>query len=143
MVPVVVLLIAVGAGCGGGSKALSRQEYASKADAICGKYNEQVKAFAHPSNLADLAKATDKALPILDRAMVDLRKLKPPKDEEKIVGQWLGQVENLKGDLLEIRDKAKNNDLQGVQAVVPKAQDHNKRSNELAAELGMSVCNKG
>jgi hypothetical protein len=137
-----VLLIAVSAGCGGGSKALSRQEYASKADAICGKYNEQVKALSHPANLADLAKVTDKALPILDHAIGALHKLKPPKDEEKIVGQWLGQIDNLKADLTEIRDKAKANDELGVKAVLPKAQDHNKRSTELATELGMTVCNK-
>ncbi len=136
-----MLLVAVLAGCGGG-KALSRQEYASKADAICGKSSQQVKALARPSNLADLAKVADTALPILDHAISDWRKLKPPKDEEKIVGQWLGQAENLKADLTEIRDKAKSNDLQGVQAVVPKAQQHDARSKELATELGMTVCNK-
>jgi hypothetical protein len=29
-----------------------------------------------------------------------------------------------------------------VQAIVPKAQDDNAKSNELATQLGMSVCNK-
>jgi len=138
----VVLVIVAGCG-GGGGKQLTRQEYASKADAICTKYNEQVKALQNPSNLSELADAADKTIPILDDAIHDLRKLKPPKDEEKVAQQWLSQVDGLKGDLSEIRDKAKSNDIQGVQALVPRAQNHNSRSNELATELGMSVCNSG
>ena len=56
--------------------------------------------------------------------------------------QWLAQVENLKGDLKEIRDKAKSKDMQGVQAVVPQATQHNKKANQLATQLGMTVCSK-
>jgi hypothetical protein len=139
----VTVAVVVLAGCGGGGKQLTRQEYASKADSICTKYNQQVKAIQNPANLKDLADVADKTIPILDNAIHDLRKLKPPTDEEKVAQQWLSQVEGLKSDLSEIRDKAKENDLQGVQAVVPRAQDHNSRSNELATELGMSVCNSG
>jgi hypothetical protein len=51
-------------------------------------------------------------------------------------------VRNLKDDLQEIRDKAKANDIDGVRSVVPKATDHNAKSNALASQLGMSVCNK-
>jgi uncharacterized protein (UPF0335 family) len=51
-------------------------------------------------------------------------------------------VRNLKDDLKEIRDQAKTGDIKAVRSVVPKAQDHNSRSNQLAAQLGMSVCNK-
>jgi hypothetical protein len=72
----------------------------------------------------------------------DLRKLKPPVDEQATVDKWLDQVANLKGDLKDIRDKAKSNDMQGVRAVVPKAQEHNNRSNQLATQLGLKVCNK-
>ncbi len=130
-------------GCGGGSrKPLSKAEYASKADAICGKYNQQIKAFANPKNLSDLAKVSDKTLPILDHAIGDLSKLEPPASEKALADQWLAQVRNLKDDLQEIRDKAKAGDLPGVRAVVPKATDHNAKNNALADQLGMSVCNK-
>jgi len=62
--------------------------------------------------------------------------------EQAIADQWLTQVDNLKKDLAEIRDKAKANDEPGVSAVLPKAQDHNSKTNELAGRLGMSVCNQ-
>ena len=140
---IALVLVVLLPGCGGGSgKPLTKEEYASKADAICGKYNEQTNALANPKNLSDLAKVADKTLPILDHAIRDIDKLEPPASEKALSDQWLTQVRGLKNDLQEIRDKAKAGDIQGVQAVVPKATEHNSKSNALATQLGMSVCNK-
>jgi hypothetical protein len=141
--PIAFVLVFMLPGCGGGSgKALTKEEYASKADAICGKYNEQTKALATPKSLSDLAKLADQTLPILDHAINDLNRLQPPASEKALSDQWLTQVRNLKGDLQEIRDNAKTGDMKAVQAVVPKAQEHNSQSNQLATQLGMSICNK-
>jgi hypothetical protein len=142
-IPITLTLVSLLTGCGGGSgKALSKAEYASKADAICGKYNEQIKSFANPKNLSDLAKVADKTLPVLVQAIGDISKLEPPASVKALSDQWLAQVRNLKDDLQEIRDKAKAGSMKGVQAVVPKATEHNAKSNALAGQLGMSVCNK-
>lgn len=143
--PFLLLAVVLGAGCGGGggsSERLTRADYAKKADAICGKYSQQTNALANPSNLSDLADVADKTIPILDNALGDLHKLKPPADEQATADQWLAEVEKLKGDLKEIRDKAKDKDLKGVQGVVPKATEHNSQANKLATQLGMTVCNK-
>jgi hypothetical protein len=136
------LVFLSGCGGGGGGPALTKQQYATKADAICGKYNKQVNALGNPGNLQDLATVADKTLPILGGAIDELDALKPPASEKALADQWLTQVRNLKDDLQEIRDKAKAGDTQGIQSVLPKAQDHNSKSNSLAAELGMSVCNR-
>jgi hypothetical protein len=136
------LVFLSGCGGGGGGPALTKQQYATKADAICGKYNKQVNALGNPNNLQDLAKVADKTLPILGSAIDKLDALKPPASEKAKADQWLTQVRNLKDDLQEIRDKAKAGDAPGIQSVLPKAQDHNSKSNSLAAELGMSVCNR-
>ena len=136
------LVFLSGCGGGGGGPTLTKQQYAAKADAICGKYNKQVNALGNPNNLQDLATVADKTLPILGGAIDELDALKPPASEKAIADQWLTQVRNLKDDLQEIRDKARAGNAQDVQSVLPKAQDHNSKSNSLAAELGMSVCNK-
>jgi hypothetical protein len=142
--PLIALaLVFVLPGCGGASgKPLTKEEYASKADAICGKYNQQTKALATPKTLSDLATVADQTVPILDHALKDLSKLQPPATEKALADQWVAQVTNLKEDLQQIRDKAKTGDLQAVKAVVPRAQADNSRSNQLATKLGMSVCNK-
>jgi hypothetical protein len=139
-----LLMAAPLSGCGGGDgESLTREEYTRQADAICTKYNEQVRALQNPSNIEELADAADKTLPILDDAIGDLQELEPPESDAATAEAWLDQVELLKGDLEEIRDRAEDNDLPGVQAAVPSAQQHNDRSNELATQLGMSVCNMG
>jgi hypothetical protein len=131
-------------GCGGGSDtALTREEYASKADAICAKYNEQTRALGSPSTLSDLGETADKTLDILDNALDDLKDLKPPASERATADQWIAAVDQLKGDLEEIRDEAKDNNMSAVQAVVPRATQHNNRANGLATQLGMTVCSKG
>jgi chromosome segregation ATPase len=138
-----LMAIALVAGCGGGGGGtrLTKEEYASKADAICGKYNRQVRDLSNPQNLSELEKVADQTLSILANAITDLKKLNPPASEQAKADQWLSQVENLKEDLTEIRDGAKDQDMQAVQAVLPKAEEHNRRSNALATELGMTVCN--
>lgn len=138
----VALGVVLLAGCGGGSnKPLTRQEYASKADAICSKYTAKVKALGTPSNLSDLTKVADKTLPIIDDAIAQLKKLEPPADEQGVASQWLVQVQALVDDLRDIRDKARASDMQAIQGILPKAQVHTTRSNQLASQLGMTVCN--
>ena len=130
-------------GCGGESGApLTKEDYASKADAICGSTNTKIQSFGSPQNYADLAKVADKALPLIDQAIKGLSKLEPPASEKAISDQWLTQWRNLRGDLQDIRDAAKTGNAQSVKALVPKATDHNSKSNALATQLGMSVCNK-
>jgi hypothetical protein len=129
--------------CGGDSgPRLTKEQFASKADAICAKYNQQVASLANPQTLTELADVADNTIPVLQSAIGDLRDLNPPQAEQQTVDEWLDAVEKLEDDLKEIRDEADKGSMKGVQAVVPKAGEHNKRSNELATQLGMSVCNK-
>jgi hypothetical protein len=139
---VLAIVVAAGCGGGGGGKRLSREQYASKADAVCGKYNAEAKLLSPPSNLSELAKAFDTALPLLDKAIKDLHELKPPQKEQATADRWLAQLESLKTDLTEIRDKAKHNDEQGVRATFGKATSHDQLGNQLATKLGMTACSR-
>jgi hypothetical protein len=130
------------AGCGGDAgKRLTKDEYASRADAICAKYNREVGELATPETFSEVADVADRTLTVLGKAIADLKKLNPPVIEKARVDQWLSQIENLEEDLKEIHDAAEAKDRQAMQAVVPKAEEHNRRSNALAAELGLTICN--
>jgi hypothetical protein len=136
------LLLAAGCREGGGSKPLTRDQYAAKADAICAKYEQQLKVPKGISSMPELAAAIDKTSPALAKALDEIRKLKPPADEQAAVDAWLTQIENLEGDVKEIRDKAKSNDMQGVLNALSKGNRHNAKSRQLATQLGMQVCNE-
>ena len=92
-------------------------------------------------DLREVQRQADSTIPVLQDAIRDFRRLNPPEAQENTVDSWLEAVDELENDLEEIRDEADNGSMKGVQAVVPKAAQHNKRSNELAAQLGMTVCN--
>jgi hypothetical protein len=140
----IALALILLSGCGGRSSApLTKEEYASKADAICATTTSKIQSLGKPTNYSDLAKVADRALPLLDQAIKDLSKLEPPVIEKAVSDQWLTQWRNLRGDLREIRDAAKTADAQGVKALLPRATEHNSQTNALATQLGMSVCNKG
>jgi hypothetical protein len=134
------------AGCGGGGGAsgqpLTRDQYAAKADAICSKYKQKTGALSRPATLADLADVADQVLPLLDDARGELRALRPPASEQATAQAWLDEFDLIIQDVKNIRDKAKNNDTAGVQAAAQPALKHDQHANELASQLGMTVCSK-
>ena len=138
------VLLAFAVGCGSsGEKRLSQEEYARRADAVCRRYNESTRALGSPQSMPALAKVAARSLPLLDRAIRDLRALKPPKDEDATARTWLRQLSLLRGDVVRIRDRARANDANGVREVLPAATKRNERFAELATQLGMTVCNQG
>ena len=96
----------------------SHEPSASKADAICRTYNRQSNPIARPTSLAELATAIDKLVPLLDRSIVKLRNLNPPKDEQADADQWLAAVQKLEDDLRSVQNRAAKKDAQGVQAAL-------------------------
>jgi hypothetical protein len=133
------------AGCGKSSangQALTREQYATRADAICGKYKQQTEPLGRIATPADLVAASDKVISVLSKARGELRELKPPANEQATANAWLDQFDVIIDDVEKIRDKAKANDVEGVRALAQPALRHNARANELATQLGMSVCNE-
>jgi molecular chaperone GrpE (heat shock protein) len=137
-------VVALVAGCGGGSEAprLSSAQFASRADAICRTYNSRSNAIAQPNSLAELATAINKLVPLLDQSIEKLQKLSPPKDEQADVEKWLAGVQRLEDDLRSVQASAAKKDEQGVRAALESGDAHNKRSNAMAAKLGLTVCSQ-
>jgi hypothetical protein len=140
-----LLAIVVLAGCGGSDSSgqrLTRDEYAKQADAICSKYKHKTDALSRPATLSDLADVADQVLPLLDDARGELRDLRPPQNEEATANAWLDEFDVITDDVKKIRDAAKKNDGAAVQAAAAPALQHNQHANELATQLGMTVCSK-
>src|SRR5919206_937056 len=136
----VLAIAALAAGCGGGEKRLSREEYSKRADAICSKYNAKIKALGQPGSIRGLPGYVDRALPIARKGTEELRVLKPPKDEEKTANEWLDQNDSAVGALERLRDAAKHADRSGIQAALTEAAAANRAANRFARQLGLRIC---
>jgi len=138
-----VAVVALVAGCGGGSHRLSKAEYAKQADAICTKYNAKLKALARPTSISALPAYVDKALPLARKGDDELRALEPPKDEEQSAKEWLDQNDSVVGSMERLRDAAKKGDRAGIQTALNEASSANQTANRLARSLGLRVCAQG
>jgi hypothetical protein len=137
---VVALAVTLVAGCGGGgSKRLSKTEYAAKADAICRKFNSASQASSSSSGLARVA---GKLTRLLDQSVKDLRNLKPPADEQATADRWLDRLEAIRGDLAKVHDEAAKKDKKGLAAAVQAGVKDQQRGNELAGRLGLTDCSE-
>jgi hypothetical protein len=130
------------AACGGGGNRLSKAKYAARANAICARFNRQVRSLGGAENLKALARLSERTLPALDSTTQKLRRLHPPKDEEATVKAWVASLERLHADVVAIRDRARANDLAGMQRLVPGASRDNRHSDDLANRLGATTCSK-
>ena len=85
-----VVLLALGAvlvfsSCGGGgSKRLTKKQYAAKADTLCAAFNKQVNAVPTPKTIAEAATSFEKLLPLDRKLVADMKALKPPANEENV-----------------------------------------------------------
>jgi transcriptional regulator with GAF, ATPase, and Fis domain len=135
-------VVVLAAGCGG-EKRLSREEYSKRADAICSKYNARIKALGQPGSIRALPRYVDRALPIARKGTEELRRLEPPKDEEKTANEWLDQNDSAVGALERLRDAAKHADRSGIQAALTEAAAANRAANRFARQLGLRICAQG
>jgi hypothetical protein len=134
------------AGCGSGSKGLTRLEYAQRSDAICARYNQQtahLQGQERGVGVEHLASVAEQTLALFDRATARLRALPPPPEASALAGRWLASLARLRADVVKIRDAARANDLAEVRTVATQAQRDNDASNRLAQRLGMTACSAG
>jgi len=131
--------------CGSsGEKRLSKDEYARRADAICLRFNRQQPSAPNLQNVTvkQVERLASQTIPLLDRTIADLRRLRPPKDEQALADRWIASLRRLRTDAAKIRDRAHANDLAGVGALVAPSQQDERTSDQLAGQLGTKVCDK-
>ena len=141
--PGFLLLLALAAGWGGGDR-LSKSEYTKQADAICAKYDKRLEAIERELDRADspedAAQAIDRGIPIVKSGVDELRELEPPEQLEDDVDRWLELNEENTRTLEELRDAAREGDMQRVSEIATEGQETEERSDELARKIGLEDC---
>ncbi len=144
-VMVVVLLLAgaiVLGGCGGGSKRLTKEQFAAKANTLCAAYNKQVNAVPTPKTDAEALASLEKLLPLNRKRVADGNALKPPASEEATVKRavTLGEEQAVRIDDLIAAVKAK--DKLKLNSIIKAGDANSKESKALFKQLGLSECQK-
>jgi hypothetical protein len=141
----VALTMAVAAGCGSSpsSDGLSKQQLASRTNAICDKYKAKIAAVSQPSDLvtnhASAAHYFDQIAPLYHQAIAEFHTLKPA---SSVQAQWslvlsrFGAVGNL---VDQIKTKADNGDRTGL-ALLSEVKPVTDSANAAAGSIGATAC---
>jgi hypothetical protein len=140
VLPLLLALALLAAGCGGGGSRLSKQELVAKADAICTDYNAKFNALGQPNSMDELKSFADKALPIAKEGREKLGELKPPKVIEDTYNEWLAEGDKAVDAIERLRDAAEKNDTAAVRKIGEEANRENQHSDRLARQLGFKAC---
>jgi hypothetical protein len=135
-----VLAAACGGGDGGGGDRLTREEYAAQANEICKDFDEKIKDVEAPSSPGEVDEYADEAIPIFEDSLQRLKDLEPPEALERKVDEWLGLGDEILDALKDLRDAAKDDDQTKVQQIFRETQEKDKRSDELAQQIGATEC---
>jgi hypothetical protein len=131
-------------GCGGGSQRLSRSQFVDQANAICVEYEKKVSkvmAGIQPGNEAQIARAIDRALPVIRDGNAELRALKPPKELRQRFDRWLRTADEEVAGAEALRDAIRKRDPRAERTAFGRLRSTDARQDRLArGGLGLSRC---
>lgn len=128
------------AGCGGGDDRLSRDELASRADAICAKYEKELDKLAEPQSIDEVTQLATDAKPIVEDGVDELDDLQPPEELEDEYDRWIAMNRDSVAAIDDLREAAADGDEARVQQVVREAEEKESEADDLAKEIGLDEC---
>jgi hypothetical protein len=140
LVGVFVLLFASACGGGGGDTRLSREEFESQANAICAKYQKQLKALGSPSSLDEIPDLVEQALAILNKEVDEIAALNPPEKLQSDFDKMIAASNKTKAAADDLSAAAKSGDQAAVQQALEDGNAASKEADQLATGLGLSEC---
>jgi hypothetical protein len=136
------VLVLLATGCGGGGEArLSKQEFQTRANAVCAKYDKQLKAIGSPTSIEEIPDLVDQALAILDKEIDEVSALNPPEELQSDFDKMLAATDRTKAAAADLSEAAKAGDQAGVQKALEEGNAASNDADELAANLGLADCN--
>ena len=132
--------LATVAGCAGGNDGLSRDEYASQANAICREEKGRVDAIRRPGVLELFADYLDQTMPIVRRQRDRVEELDPPEDAEESAEAMIDHWDELIDVLADMRESARGASDVGIVIGLRRAAAAERAADEPARELGLTRC---
>jgi hypothetical protein len=139
LVGVLVLLVTACGGGGSGAR-LSKEEFPSQANAICAKYQKQLKALGSPTSLEEIPDLVDQALAILNQEVDEISALNPPEELQGDFDKMLAASDRTKAAADDLSTAAKSGDQAAVQKALDEGSAASKEADDLAGNLGLDEC---
>ena len=142
-----LLTVVVAAGCGSSSSSsgLSKQQLASKTNAICNKYKVKIATVKQPADLltnhVSAAHYFDQIAPLYDQAIAEFNKLKPASNVQAQWSQVLLRFGALGSLVDQHKVKADSADKTGV-ALLSQVTPVTNAANAAADSIGATDCAK-
>jgi DNA-binding NtrC family response regulator len=135
------LLVLLTTACGGGGgERLSQEEFQSQANAICAKYQKQLKALGAPSSIDEIPDLVDRALVILNKEIDEVSALSPPEELQGQFDAMLAAADKTKQAAHDLSTAAKAGDAAAVQDALNAGNAASDEADKLSTELGLDAC---
>lgn len=133
-------LAAAGCGESKGADRLSKEDYVKRADAVCAAFDHRLDELPEPKTIEEVVTLADKAKPIAERGLAELRKLRPPTDLQEDVDAWLALNQANVDAIDDLRKAAAASDEGAAQAVSKGAVENERKADALAKRIGLEEC---
>jgi hypothetical protein len=144
---IVLVALAVLAGCGGGAERLSKAEFIERWDSICQTYNdrrdtilEDLPAEPTAENLPQFAEVLRELAPLVREGIAELKKVQPPEADQAVIDAILADVEESADRVDDAADAAESSDLEALVAAAQSLADSNERVERAAEDYGFHEC---
>ncbi len=137
----VLVLSSCGSG-GTGSKRLTKEQFAAKANALCVSFNKADKAAGTPTSLAEAIAYFEKLTPLYEKRVAGLDKLNPPANEEATVKRIVTLEKKEASVARQLLAALKKNDTAAANKLVASGNANSKAAKGLYEKLGLTECAK-
>ncbi len=131
-----------GGGSGGGGERLSKEQFAAKANALCVTFDKANKEAGTPATLAETISYFEKLIPVYEKRVAELDKLKPPADEEATVNRIVVLEKKEVGLANQLLAALKKNDLEAANELIKSGNANSEEAKGFYKKVSIAECAK-
>ncbi|MEK6273720.1 MAG: hypothetical protein AABM30_00095 [Actinomycetota bacterium] len=136
----VLVALSVTTACGG-SKSLSKEQYASRLSAMCEDFSKREQAIGDPQSVEDLVEKGPRVVEAFEQAIVEpVHELKAPDEISDQASRLTDLADQQRDVLVGLVAAAKRSDFEAVNELASKNATLNRESSSIAKELGATSC---
>jgi hypothetical protein len=128
------------AGCGGGDGQLSRAELREQGNEICARFDKQIDELPLPAAPEDIPAYVEKAAPIVEDEIAELKALDPPEEAKETFDQMIAEEEKVLAAGRSLSDAAEEDDDIALEQALNEGNIASGRADDHARSLGLTEC---